>query len=154
MKTYWIATLSAVFFSCASTPPVITPPAPPPPPPIPVAANISGTYSGTIEVLTCYPGQVASMTLTLSKDPTDSAKYVGSLKTAVTTVSVAAFNDGLEIEKFTIYSTPGQNGFVQFKVVRSSNGVLSGTFSQLVSVGTCSDSALSGEATGTVIFAP
>jgi hypothetical protein len=146
-----------LFLAGCTTPAPVTPPSPPtPPPPAPKAADISGTYTGSLEVKTCYPGQFASMVLTLSKDATTTSDddYFGTLKTSETTVLIAAFNDGLQIQKFTIYSKPGQNGFVQFKVNRETNGNLIGTFSQDVNPGTCSDSLTSGEATGNVAFVP
>jgi hypothetical protein len=145
-----------VVTGCNTTPPPAPPTPPAPPPAPPTAPNISGTYSGDVEFLTCFPGQQATATLTLSEDQTTTAKddYFGSLKTPEATIFVKAFNDGINLSNFTIFSTEGQGGFISFKVVRGASGALVGTFSVSATVGTCRDSATAAEATGRVTFVP
>ena len=134
---------------------VITPPPPIQPPVILPVADISGTYSGGLEFLTCYPKQLASAALILRKDTTTAEEndYSGTVQTSTATVIVKTFYDSLNL-RHTIYTPSGQNVFFQFNVTRSSTGQLVGTFSQLVSMGTCSDNKLSDEAPGNVSFVP
>jgi hypothetical protein len=141
--------------ACNNTPPAPTP-APPPAPTVPTVPNISGTYTGGLNFLTCFPGQFAPVTLTLIQDSTTSVAndYFGTLKTEFATLNVTAVNDPSDINKFTVFTLAGQGGFAEFKVKHSSSGLLTGSFSVLVNPGTCQDSPIAAEATGTVTFVP